>query len=96
MSFEVAKKIYDAAVLFVETVMSDEFRKRIRSQKTSMASGGISDYIPDVDMEKRLSGVLRFADVLAKVFTDAPTESSSTNTDSIDSSYKKRKKTVGK
>jgi hypothetical protein len=96
LSFDTAKKIYDAAVLFVESVMADEFRKRVKSQKAVMASGGLPDYIPDVDMEKRLSGVLRFADVLAQVFTSPVAEMPKENTDNVDSAYKKRKKTVGK
>jgi len=95
LSFDISKKVYDAAVLFVETVMSDEFRKRVRSQKGAMASGGVPDYMPDVDMEKRLSGVLRFVDVMAQVFTSVP-ETPKENTDNVDSPVKKRKKTVGK
>lgn len=96
LSFDTAKKVYDAAVLFVETVMSDEFRKRVRSQKGAMASGGVPDYMPDVDMEKRLSGVLRFVDVMAQVFTSVPAPVAQENSNTVDTVKKTRKKSVGK
>lgn len=70
---EYAARVHSAAVLFVETVMAGEMRKRIKIRKDQMAHGkseGKSSLDAfDYDMEDRLAGVLRFADVVTSVFT---------------------------
>ncbi len=89
---EYAARVHSAAVLFVESVMAGEMRKRIKIRKDQMAHGKTKDDgsldVLDYDMEDRLAGVLRFAEVLTSVFT-VPAQPAS---EAPDQGYAKKKR----